>query len=178
MYLLSITNYNFKLVRKKRKKNTLTTDPLVKVNSTKSQTASTLLHQLVLLSVCLICPMSGRYSANWDRKGWPGSEIQMYYSCPWKTTFIWLSCYHCNNAGKILIYFSILHFQNTFLELIPNPTYMQNLKNISKKIKAFKIKCIKIKTKNHMSFREYGLLSCNFKIDRDFKYFKDFVIVK
>ena len=20
---------------------------------------------------------------NWDRKGWPGSEIQMYYVCPW-----------------------------------------------------------------------------------------------
>ena len=90
---------------------------------------------------------------HWDRKGWPASEIQMYNSCPWKTTFIWLSCYHCNNARKILIYFSFLHFQNTFLELIPNLTFMQNLKNIAKKIKAFKIKCIKIKTKNHMSFR-------------------------
>ena len=30
-------------------------------------------------SVCFIYPMSGRYSTNWDRKGWPGSEIQMYY---------------------------------------------------------------------------------------------------
>ena len=38
---------------------------------------------LVLLSVCFIYPMSGRYSTNWDRKGWPGSEIQMYYGCPW-----------------------------------------------------------------------------------------------
>ena len=28
-------------------------------------------------------PMSGRNSTNWDWKGWPGSEIQMYYSCPW-----------------------------------------------------------------------------------------------
>ena len=36
-------------------------------------------HGLVLLSVCLIYPMSGRYSTNWDRKGWPGSEIQMYH---------------------------------------------------------------------------------------------------
>ena len=24
--------------------------------------------------------MSGRYSTNWDRKGWPGSEIQIYYT--------------------------------------------------------------------------------------------------
>ena len=22
------------------------------------------------------------YSTNWDRNGWPGSEIQMYYGCP------------------------------------------------------------------------------------------------
>ena len=36
-----------------------------------------MLHRLVLLSVCFIYPMSGRYSKNWDRKGWPGSEIQM-----------------------------------------------------------------------------------------------------
>ena len=28
-------------------------------------------------SVCV------RYNTNWDRKGWPGSEIQMYYGCPW-----------------------------------------------------------------------------------------------
>ena len=32
-------------------------------------TASTLLHRLVLLSVCFIYPMSGRQSTNWDRKG-------------------------------------------------------------------------------------------------------------
>ena len=36
---------------------------------------------IVLLSVCLIYPMSGRYSTNLDRKSWPGSEIQMYYYC-------------------------------------------------------------------------------------------------
>ena len=41
-------------------------------------TASTLLHRLVLLNVCFIYPMSGRHSKNWDRKGWPGSENQMY----------------------------------------------------------------------------------------------------
>ena len=59
-----------------------TSDPLVKVNSTKCLTASTLLHRIVLLSVCLIYPMSGRYSSHWERKGWPGSEeIQMYYDC-------------------------------------------------------------------------------------------------
>ena len=36
-----------------------------------------------LLSVCFIYPMCGRYSTNWDRKDWPGSEIQMYYGCQW-----------------------------------------------------------------------------------------------
>ena len=44
---------------------------------------STLLHRLVLLSVCFINPMSVRYSTNWDQKGWPDSEIKMYYGCPW-----------------------------------------------------------------------------------------------
>ena len=34
------------------------------------------------LSVCFMYPMSWRYSTIWDRKGWPGSEIQMYYG--WK----------------------------------------------------------------------------------------------
>ena len=37
---------------------------------------------LVLLNVWIIYPMSRRYSTNWVRKGWPGSEIQMYYGCP------------------------------------------------------------------------------------------------
>ena len=46
-----------------------TPDPLVKVNSTLSLTASTLLHSLVLLSVCFIYLMSGRQSTNWDRQG-------------------------------------------------------------------------------------------------------------
>ena len=45
--------------------------------------ASTFLHRLGLLSVCFIFPMSGRKCFNWDRKGWPSPEIQMYYSCPW-----------------------------------------------------------------------------------------------
>ena len=52
-----------------------TSDPLVKVNWTQSLTASTLLHWLVLLSVCFIYPMSGKYSKNWDWKDWPSSEI-------------------------------------------------------------------------------------------------------
>ena len=34
--------------------------------------------------VALASPVHrARYSTNWDRKGWPGSEIQMYYGCPW-----------------------------------------------------------------------------------------------
>ena len=36
-----------------------------------------------MINACFVYPMSGRYSTNWDRKGWPGSEIQMYYGCPW-----------------------------------------------------------------------------------------------
>ena len=62
-----------------------TSAPLVKVNrhlyEALSLTASTLLHRLVLLSVRFVNPKSGRYSTNWDRKGWPGSYIQMFYGC-------------------------------------------------------------------------------------------------
>ena len=53
-----------------------TPDPLVKVNSTLSLSASTLLHRLVLLSVCFIYPMSGRYSTNWDRKVDPARKFK------------------------------------------------------------------------------------------------------
>ena len=74
----------------------------VKVNSTWSLTASTLLHRLVLLSVCFIYPMYGRCSTNWDRKGLPGSEIQMYYGCP--CTFI----FHTIEKYNLLLIF--LHF--------------------------------------------------------------------
>ena len=53
-----------------------TSAPLVKVNSTYMK------HK-----VNLVAPASPvhrvRYSTNWDRKGWPGLEIQMYYGCPW-----------------------------------------------------------------------------------------------
>jgi len=70
-----------------------TPDLLVKVNSTLSHTASTLLHRLVLLSVCFIYPMSGRYSTNWDQKRWPGSEIQMYFGCPWNSLFLLSGAY-------------------------------------------------------------------------------------
>ena len=59
--------------------STRTCDPSVKVKSTLSVTASTFLHRLVLLSVCFIYHMSRWYSTNWDRNGWPGSGIQMYY---------------------------------------------------------------------------------------------------
>ena len=42
--------------------------------------------------VNLVAPASpvyrARYSTNWDRKSWPGSEIQMNYSCPWQDTAV------------------------------------------------------------------------------------------
>ena len=34
-------------------------------------------------------PTSGRYSTKWERKGWPGSEIQMYYDCPCPVPHYW-----------------------------------------------------------------------------------------
>ena len=44
--------------------------------------------------VNLVAPAShvhrARYSTNWDRKGLPGSEIQMYYGCPWNLDIITL----------------------------------------------------------------------------------------
>ena len=43
--------------------------------------------------VNLVAPASpvhrAGYSTNWDRKGRPGSEIQMYYGCPW---YIYFAC--------------------------------------------------------------------------------------
>ena len=38
--------------------------------------------------------MSRGYSTNWDRNGWPGSEIQMYHGCPCPVNLIlvWVSC--------------------------------------------------------------------------------------
>ena len=56
-----------------------TSAPLVKVNQ----------HIWSINSdrVNLVTPASpvpkARYSTNWDRKAWPGSEIKMYYGCPW-----------------------------------------------------------------------------------------------
>ena len=53
-----------------------TSDHLVKVNSTLSLSASTLLHRLVLLSVCLIHLMSGRYGTNWTGKVYPARKFK------------------------------------------------------------------------------------------------------
>ena len=57
--------------------NELDLNPFSKSNfnlyEASSLTVSTLLHRLVL---------SLELGTNWDRKGWPGSEIQMYYSSP------------------------------------------------------------------------------------------------
>ena len=55
----------------------------IKIQPFWSLTASTLLHWLVLLIVFFFDQMSMRCSTNWDRKGWPGLEIQIYYGCPW-----------------------------------------------------------------------------------------------
>ena len=66
---------------------TRTSSPLVKVNSTymknKVWPRQPCCTGYTLLVVCFINPMSARYSTNWDRKGWPGSEIKMYYGCLW-----------------------------------------------------------------------------------------------
>ena len=64
-----------------------TSAPLVKVNSTYMK------HKVWPCQPC--CTDSSvhraRYSTNWDRKGWPGSEIQMYYSFPWNIQFLLLN---------------------------------------------------------------------------------------
>ena len=49
--------------------------------------------------VCFIYPMSGRYSTKWDRKGWPDSEIQMYYGCPWLGSPFWNRAYDIRWVG-------------------------------------------------------------------------------
>ena len=91
-----------------------TSNPLVKVNSTWSLTASTLLHPLVILSVCFIYTMSGCYSTNWDRKGWLGSEIQMYYGCPClikiRTTSIFCAfmCFQVQRFNSLKVFFSFV----------------------------------------------------------------------
>ena len=41
-----------------------------------------------------IYPLTVRYSTNWDRKSWPGSEIQMYNGCP---------CLY-ENVAKVQVY--------------------------------------------------------------------------
>ena len=55
---------------------------LLPLTKSKFNLKSDRVNRLVLLSVCFINTMSRRYSTNWDRKGWPGSEIQMYNGCP------------------------------------------------------------------------------------------------
>ena len=43
--------------------------------------------------------MYGRYSTKWDRKGWPDSEIQMYYGCPWLGSPFWNRAYDIRWVG-------------------------------------------------------------------------------
>jgi len=69
-----------------------TSAPLVKVNSTYMKLKSDRVNLVASAS-----PVHrARYSTNWDRKGCPGSEIQMYYGCPCKVDvrdsdkFVWL----------------------------------------------------------------------------------------
>ena len=75
-----------------------TSDPLVKVNSTLSLTASTLLHRLVLLSASVIHPWPNVLAIQYEQglKDWPGSEIQMYYGCPCILFFFYVSVVKCS----------------------------------------------------------------------------------
>ena len=60
------------------------------------------MHRLVRLSVCIYI-MSGRYSTIWDQKGWPGSEIQMYYGCPWNRQFM--------NLAQVTLHLKKIHLR-------------------------------------------------------------------
>jgi len=53
---------------------------------------------------CLIYPMYGQYSTNWERNGWPGSEIQMYYGYTCLVFSVWLTNF------KLTIFTSFLNF--------------------------------------------------------------------
>ena len=53
----------------------------------KSNRVNLVASAIVLLSVFFIYPMSGQYSTNWDRKGWTGLDIQMYYDSRWCNLF-------------------------------------------------------------------------------------------
>ena len=53
----------------------------------KSNRVNLVASAIVLLSVFFIYPISGQYSTNWDRKGWTGLDIQMYYDSRWCNLF-------------------------------------------------------------------------------------------
>ena len=58
------------------------------------------------------CPMSGRYSTNWDQKGWPCSENQMYYTAarPW---CVWFTAW--DPAGGIFLSGKVFNSDNFLL---------------------------------------------------------------
>ena len=53
--------------------------------------------------VNLVAPASPvhRYSKNWDRKGWPSSEIQMYYGCPCKGLYAYFQVTLWGKEGNV-----------------------------------------------------------------------------
>ena len=77
-----------------------TSAPLVKVNSTYMKLKSDRVNLVASASP----GHRARYSTNWDRKGCPGSEIQMYYGCPCKVDGFRQSCL----AGTVVFAVNIL----------------------------------------------------------------------
>ena len=77
----------------------------------KSLTASTLLHQSPV--------HRARYSTNWDRKGWPGSQILMYYGCPW-TMYQWYDFSALSHTNMRNTFFRLITRNHTVKPLITN----------------------------------------------------------
>ena len=77
----------------------------------KSLTASTLLHQSPV--------HRARYSTNWDRKGWPGSEILMYYGCQW-TMYQWYDFSALSHTNMRNAFFRLITRNHTVKPLITN----------------------------------------------------------
>ena len=76
---------------------------------------STLLHRLVILSVFFIYPMSGRYSTNWDRKGWPGIGNSNVLRLPVVyTLYIEVKLIRFGFSLTPFSYSQTLHFKNPY----------------------------------------------------------------
>ena len=104
---------------------------------------STLLHLLVLLSVCFIYPMFWRYCTNRDRKSWPGLEIK--FKCTSAARDIYKIVYDKWRLSSILYFLTRvviilnLYFFCTVFKIFPWSILFRALRNFSWSCKLLKI---------------------------------------